>query len=450
METNYNISTDLEYNDLLDSSPYYEMNIKSNVKTGGDVKFKNMDNIWLKYAIITITVILIIYLIMRLFYKIKIQGEDYNQRQAHHYFNNLHGDTFDDDAKQAIKYGESIDTPRAIDHFRLGTTYLITANNPRRAHQHFRQALDQIIQGEVEIKEVPFLLDRIDDYKNHFVNFPEIEELPIQMAMMAHFEAKQNLLKQVEKKKPEISKDDPEFTQKVLLAQQNWESDAQNVHDTAIYGELVQQFQKVRSENNRIPNISTKTYADAMRWLKIRYQNEPDKLNKVRDVEKMLNNNYKLSQLNATEQDLVTTIWQRAYDPENKDRFNEIREAFGDAITDCVEGGHVVCLDGRSSKIWQALAKLDKDPQIGILKTKQMLRNEIYEKSAKIVDEYIGNSGTASTELKDAYNRDDNTEQVNELRECIKGQIDSLAVQYKGLLPDEQIKLALEECKAVV
>ena len=72
------------------------------------------------------------------------------------------------------------------------------------------------------------------------------------------------------------------------------------------------------------------------------------------------------------------------------------------------------------------------------------------EKSAKIVDEYIGNSGTASTELKDAYNRDDNTEQVKELKECIKSQIDALAPQYKGLLPDDQITLALEECKAVV
>jgi hypothetical protein len=435
---------DGEFDDLLLDSPYADRNP---VK-GGEINYKK--DIWIKYVMFTVLVIVIIYLIGRLFYRVRIQGEDYNQRQTHNYFNNLHGDAFDNDAKQAIAYGEAIDTPRAIDHFRIGTTYLIAANNPKRAHQHFRQALDQIIQGQVEMKEVPFLLDRIDDYKNHFVNFPEIEELPIQLAMIAHFEAKQNLMDRVAKEKPNISKDDPEFTQKMILAQQNWESDAQNVHDTAVYGELAEQFQKVRSENGRIPNISNKTYREAMQWLKIRYQDDPEKEEKIRQVETYLNNNYKLSHINATEQDLVTTVWQRAYDPENKEHFNEIRDAIGDAVLDCVEGEHVVCADGRSSKIWQSLAKLDKDPSIGILKSKQMIRNEIYERSAKIVDEYIGSNGSASTELKDSYNRDENSEQVKELKECIKGQIDSLANQYKGLLPDEQLQLAIEECKAVV
>lgn len=446
---------------LGDSNPYLDYDVesvedvrqdaapRSVKKTGGDISFKTSD--LAKYIIITVLIIIAIYLIAKIFYSLKIQGEDYNQRKAHYYFDNLHGEAFDEDAKQALAYGEAIENPRAIDHYRLGTTYLVAANNPRQAHRHFLRALEQVIGGEVDMKEAPFIIDRIDDYKDYFVNFPDIEELPIQQAMMAQFEQQQTMIKQIERKKAEIKEDDPDFTQKILLSRQDWQSDSQNVHDSAIYAELSKQLLQVRDENARIPNLQSKDYADVANWLKIRYKDDPESDAKIQKVLTFLNNNYPVTGIpNISEQDILTTVWRRAYDPENKEHFNDLRESIGDAVMDCVEGGSVVCMSGRSSKIWQALARLDKDPEVGVLKSKQALRNEIYELSAKVVDDYVGSNGTASDALKEAYRNGENTEQVKELTECMKKQIAELAPKYQGLLPQDQLDLTIQECQASV
>lgn len=416
---------------------------------GGDVTYKS--NKYMQYILIGLLIIVAIYLILNIFYKLKIDGEDYNQRQTHKYFNNLHGESYDADAKQAIKYGESIDNPRAIDHYRLGTTYLVNANNPHKAHEHFRKALDQIIEGAVDLREVPFIIDRIDDYKDQFVDFPEIEELPIQQAILTHYEVQNRLNQNMERKKADIKDDDPELTQKILLARQEWESDSQNVHDTAIRDELQQQLVRVRDENSTIPNINQKDYSDVTNWLKIRYRDDPSNLKKINKILNFLNQNYPLRHApEFTERDILVNVWRRAYDPGNRERFDEIREAIGNALLDCIEGDAVVCADGRISKIWQCLATLDKDPEVGILKSKQALRNEIYERSAKIVSDHVGENGSASIALKEAYINGENTEQVKELAECMKQQIKELRGEYEHLLPKERLDLILEECLAVI
>ena len=149
----------------------------------------------ISYLFFAFVVVVLLLLVVSLIKRIRIQGEDYNQRQTHQHFNHLHGDFYDEEAKETINYGEMINNPRAIDHYRLGTAYLISANNPRRAHQHFRQALDQIIEGKVEIKEAPFIIDRIDDYKNRFVNITDIEDLPIKIAMLAYFNNARDMMR---------------------------------------------------------------------------------------------------------------------------------------------------------------------------------------------------------------------------------------------------------------
>lgn len=415
---------------------------------GGDIKLNTSS---FKYIILTVLVIFIVYLLYRIYRNLRYDGEDYNQRQMHHYFDNLHGETFDEDAKQAIAFGEAIEEPRAIDHYRLGTVYLVNANNPKQAHIHFDRALRQIIEGLVDTREAPYILDRIDDFKDHFFDFPDIEELPLQHAMLAYYEQQTNQLKEVVKEKKEIANDDPEFTQKMLLSRQSWNSDSQNVHDAAIYETLKDQFIKIRTENTKIPNVQLHGYDEAVQWLKLRYHNEPDKKKSVDKVIHVLNNNYPVGSIaNTKEKDILTTVWQRTYDAANAASANDMREALADAVLDCVEGGHVVCMSGRTSKIWQALAKLDKDEKVGILKSKQLIRNEIFERAAKVVDDYVGITGSASDILKKSYNDGDNSEQVKELTETIKGQIDKISDDYIKLLPIDQLNMTITECKAAV
>lgn len=419
------------------------------VINGGDIEYKKHHV--LKYIILVVVIMILIYWLYCGFYSYKINGEDYYQRVTHHYFNNLHGEVCDDDAKNVIEYGERIENPTAIDHYRIGTTYLLNINNPEMAHDHFNRALNQVINGDVDIRVAPFIIERIDDYKDRFMNFPDMDELPIQQAIIAHYENQTKLNQSLPKQKTDINPDDPEYIQKTLLSRQNWQSDSQNVHDTALDEQMIEQFKQVRDENVRIPNIQTKTYNDMINWLRHRYKDNPEKLNKLNQVTDFLEHKYNAGNLpNANEQDVLVAIWQRAHDPGNKDRIGEMKEAIADAVLDCVEGDHVVCMAGRTKKYWQALAKLDKDPSMGVLRSKQMLRNEIYERSAKIVNDFIGEKGSVSDTLRADYIKGEKSEQVSELIESIKKEIDGIKKDYEHQLPSDQLQLIIEECKAVV
>lgn len=417
-------------------------------KLGGNIR---TDSDLFKYLAVAVLLVIIIWIIFGIYKQIKIKGEDRNQRLTRIHFNNIRGEDFDDEAEQVIQYGEAIENPRAIDHYRIGTVYLLNARDHRAAHRHFEQALGQIIEGRVDTREAPFILNRIDDFRDAFVDFIDVDELPVQRAMMAQFENQQRQISQIKSKKIDVPRDDPAFKQKVMLSRQSWQSDSQNVHDAAIYEELRTQVKKVAEENQKIPNIKLHDYNEAVNWLRVRYKNEPAKLKDIEKVIATLNNNYPVGTISGiNEKDVITAVWQRSYDPANKNNATQIREAMGDAVLDCVERGHVVCISGRTSKVWQALARVDKDEEAGVLKTKQAIINEIYQKAAKVVDDFVGPNGSASDILKESYNKNENTEQVKELVETMKGRIDLLKDEYAPLLDKNQLNITLEECKAVL
>lgn len=424
--------------------------------SGGDVKtikggdIKSADTTF-KYIMITMLVILVIYLLYRIGTQLKYNGEDYNQRQTHHHFENIHGEAYDTEAKNAIEYGEAIANPRAIDHYRVGTVLLVNARNPHRAYQHFQQALEQVINGEVDTREAPYIINRIDDFKDHFLDFPEIEELPIQTALMAFYNQQNKQVNDVVRKKEAIAPDDPQFLQKVLMNRQEWHSDSQNVHDSAMYTMLENQYSKTRSENMTLKNIQLHDYNEAVQWLKIRYAQNPDKLKKIEQALTVIGRNEPVGCIPHTnEKDILTTVWQRTHDPSNKENAVSMREALADAVADCVEGNSTVCMSGRTKKVWQALARLDKDPENGVLKSKEAIRNEIYQKAAKVVDDFIGDNGSASEVLKESYRKSEETEQVKELVETIHSQIGNISREYKNLVPDDQLNCIIKECQSVV
>ena len=204
-------------------------------------------------------------------------------------------------------------------------------------------------------------------------------------------------------------------------------------------------------ENKQIKDIQLHNYDEAVNWLRVRYKNDADKLRHVNMVIDKINNNYPVSSVsNIKEKDILTAVWQRTFNPDNSKKTSQMREAMGDAILDCIENDRVVCPTGRVSKTWQSLARLDLDDEIGILKTKQAIRNEIYQRAAKIVDDFVGKNGSASQILKDSYSKNENTEQVKELQECMKAKIDEMRDEYNKLVNEQQLTSILLECKEAV
>jgi hypothetical protein len=201
------------------------------------------DDLWM-YFTVGIFTILVFYLLFMLFLYFPINGENYYQRNARYYYVHLNGETFDEEAKNAITYAEAIPNPRAIDHYRAGAVYLLNARRPDRAHQHFREALNNIIEGKENPQDAMYVIERIEDYKDMFVDFPEIlEDLPIQIAAMANFNTI-NIKADVIKNNKVPKRGEKDYKQKMIMSKQQWQSDSQNVHDSSIYSEIEQQKQE--------------------------------------------------------------------------------------------------------------------------------------------------------------------------------------------------------------
>ena len=399
-------------------------------------------------------VLLIIVLIV-VIYVFSTSGKDSNRELANKYYNNLHGDANDETAKKAIEHGKKISNPTAMDSYHLGSTYLINAQNPYEANKHFTAALQKIIDGNTNPTDAMFIVERIDEFKDRFVDYPDLTDLPLQHALLATFDV-QN------KKAVADNGNKKDSVEKKLLDRQHWHSESQNVHDSTMYKVLKDQIYKVRELNAKIPDIESKNYVYISNWLRMRYCDDSEKSKKIDQVLRILDNNYPTRLIpNINEQDIFVAAWRRSQDPNNATRMSQMYDAFGDAILDCVEGEHVVCIDGRIAKIWQSLALLDGDKDMGVLRSKQMLRNEIYERCSKAVGERLAN---ASEEVRQAYNRPKNNTysqlrddaqanedgMISDLIENMRHDMDVIGAEYAGRLDADVLNGIINECKMVV
>jgi hypothetical protein len=398
----------------------------------------NTDYSYVYWVILIVAIIIVIYV-----YNTSANSD---RKMADKYYKNLHGDAHDETAKKAIEYGNKIKNPTAMDSYRLGTAYLVNAKNPEEANKHFTKALYNIIERPEENKDAMFIVERIDEFKDRFVDHTELEDLPLQNALMATFQSKLN------KASEDSIKKIPVDTK--IISRRQWNSESQNVHDSSIYVVLKDQIFKARELNAKIPEIESKNYAYITNWLRMRYCDDAAKSHKIDQVLRILDSNYPTRSIpGITEQDVFVAAWRRSQDPTNASRMTQMYEAFGDAILDCVEGGNVVCIDGRISKIWQSLALLDNNKEMGIMRSKQMIRNEIYEKCAKAVRERLLHT---NDEIRNAYNNPMHTSEQDrdaltaDLVDQMRADIEAVGMEYKGKLDEKVLRGIIDECKTVV
>ena len=386
--------------------------------------------------------VLLVVVIIIMIYAFSSSSKYSNKELADKYYKDLHGDANDESARKAIEYGKKIENPTALDSYRLGSAYLINAQNPREANKHFTKALEKIISGKTSPTDAIFIVERIDEFKDRFMDHPDLEDLPLQHALAATFEAQY--------KKAQDDKASGTSADKKLLARKHWNSESQNVHDSAIYDTLKKQIYHGRELNAKIPGIETKNYAYISNWLRMKYCDDAKKAAKIDKVLKLLDNNYPTRLIpNVNEQDVFVTAWRRSQDPANAARMTQMLDAFGDAVLDCVEGDHPVCIDGRIAKIWQSLAMLDNDKEMGVMRSKQMIRNEIYEKCANAVRMILD---SASDEVKAAYNSGAECKDglTDELITQMRNEINKIGAEYKDKLDRDSLSGIINECLAVV
>ena len=226
-----------------------------------------------------------------------------------------------------------------------------------------------------------------------------------------------------------------------------WISDSQNVHDSNLTDEFINQFILVCNENNlnNLDEFKNVNYQNIIDYFISKCKNHEEK-EKINKVIKILNNNYAFDN-NIYEQDILIQIWKRSLDPKNINNKVNIQNALFDNMLDCIENNNVVCIRGRTPKLWQSLALLDYNKNIGILKSKQLIKNEIYESCGKIINETLNKQ---QNYIINDYNNSKNTLEVQELKNNIFKSIDELKNNYKGKLLDIQLNNIINECKELV
>ncbi len=397
-------------------------------------------------VIIIVVLVLLLWCVCRWY---KHDGETYYQKVAKKAYIEVNNEQLDEKATEAIDSLEAIPEKDPIDHFRLGVVQLLNAKNPKRAHKEFKSALKQINDKTKKIKyggkrdvyddkNIPYVMDRINEFKDQFIDIDELEELPVQDVILNYYNQRLEDSKKVDVKKKE----------KAILEKKHFNSDAQNVHDSLIYDTLEKQYDTVKYAN--ISNLNDKTsYRDIVNFLKQKYHGDHDKTQKINQVIETLNKNIHITSLPDTtfEQDVLITVWKRANDPKNANSSVDIKNAVCDSLLDCAQDGWVVCPQGRVSRVWNSLAHLDYDPNIGVLKSKQIVRNEILDKCAKIVKDGMD---SMSEEVKESYDKGEVSEAVMAKVQTIKTDLDKLKTDYAGTISEVELSTLVEESKAVV
>ena len=372
-------------------------------------------------AILCIVVVVLLLLLIKHLFEL-------TERAGDRKYAALRGELNDDAAYEVIRHTQNLAAPRALDHYRAGATFLLNLHDRRAANTHFNAALTQII-AERNGAGVPFILDHIADLTAAFELVGE--DLPLQEAMFAYHSTP---------KKPVIEADDPEYIEKTIIAQQDWQIDPQNVHDSAMHDSFKMQFDYIVNENQRMPNIQLHGLQEVMQFI-----------SGHSELAGHINANSLVPELNVREPAVILAVWQRSFDPRNTANRESMHTALLDACLACIEGGRCVCITGRTKQLWASMAHLDFNPEIGIFKSKQAVRNEIYQQCAAIVAQYLGPNGTVNAELKDAFNADADVVEVHQLRETIKNRIqDTVRTQYAGQLPDVQLNDAIQTCIGVI
>jgi hypothetical protein len=333
---------------------------------------------------------------------------------------------FDENAKNALKTLKPKDTQSV---FIIADIQLNNLHNAQVAEIMFGKVIDDIAENVKPNREIigatEHMIDRIEDYQDREM----IDDIPLQHAFESIIEAKTKL----------AEKENTGTVEEKIEKKKTWTSDRQNVHDSRINDELVRQVRKAKTEN-ALDVENKHDFADFQRWVAEKRLGNTEH----RVVERIMENNPVPGLDGLGERDLVEILWKRAHDGRNKTRVKDLEDAILDSINDCVENNNVVCLTGRTTKMWQALAVLDADDGMGVMKSKQMLRNEFYDRCSKATAKVLDN---IEPEMKEKYDKGEDAEEVSNM---IKEEMDKVAAEMESKFEPTKLQQYLEECKSVI
>ncbi len=334
-------------------------------------------------------------------------------------------------ATEFINYAGSKPKQSLLENYRIGNIYDHILKNDIKAHEYYTRAINQAMAAKNEDAFFVWtrLRDRIDI--NHMF---ETDDVKYDLFNLNELDVE---LKELETALLTIYSEDtrPKY-KKSLEDHVHWVTDNQNVHDKNINDHLRKGYDQIRYENEYnflwdIPNI--------IGYLCGIYAAEADKaeLKNIDPAIKMLeyidekgSNN--IMKLNDTERNFISNVFTKIYNEENHHKRKTMLENFVLNLKDSYSDGSPVCITGRTARIMSSFTNMDDTNQdLGILKDKPMIRNEILLKAANVRNKLYE---AAPKDVQNKYDKSVEDESVKELETVIMRSImDMIDTDYKEI-----------------
>lgn len=380
-------------------------------------------------------------------------------------------DKYNIHAKIALNTALKMSHPNINDEIRIARILQHNRNDINASAKHYRRAIDMIIEDPP--KNYNYILDRITYFttqaaQNQAQTQTQTQtqthnQIPQQLPNTrpnAIPNARPNARPNVELNNQEL----PNYTTRAIATQLaeitpiirrdtatrmgnmplsqriTYHNDAQNVHDTQINNDLRDQIKKMSDENDT--SIGN-TYEYVRNIILNANDKTPEKRAKAIDVlDSIEKNNSLVLAINMRESDVLKLVCDRIESSFNKEHRDDMKNMLIDALNDCMENGHLVCVNGRVNHIVSSLATLDASSDIGMLRTKEILRNECFEKAAEIRNKILDES----PEMMKQYNNGN-----EEISDKIRKSIENILIStYANKIKKDDLDVIIIECKASI
>lgn len=300
-----------------------------------------------------------------------------------------------------------------LENYRIGNVYDFILKNPRKAHTYYVQAIRQSVNNT---DDAEFIHTRLRDREN--INHEaEIDDVKYDIFNLRELD---NELKELEDVLQKVYETKDETIEDKI----KWKSDGQNVHDTNINDEIKRQYDYIAKCNtdlyiwdiNDIKNYISTTYSANA--------NETEKQNiqpAIDTLDYICNAKANIMKLGVAERLFVSNVFTKIFNEPDDNKRKILMENFLLNLKE--SGGELVpvCVTGRVTRIMSSFAGADENnPELGILKSKPVIRNEILSKAADTRNKILD---SCSTEQRKKYDNSCNDEETQNLETQIKYEI---------------------------
>jgi len=220
------------------------------------------------------------------------------------------------------------------------------------------------------------------------------------------------------------NQNDKQYSQEQFYEPKNIRSDAQNVHESQVSHDIGRIYTAIKFENDKEDMVSggidnrQNITTDAIRQAIAthNFANEAAR-QRARTVLDTMASGGDITTLHDNERNIILNVWKRIHSGDNDGRKEFLKEAFMDSLSNGMEKNYygdyaMVCANGRCDRVINSLTLIDNNPTISKpVKTKEIMKNEVFSKSYNILQEELKR---APTNVAKAYNGTTPEDQIDE------------------------------------